>query len=127
MRLEVGRLGKHYRGGVWGLREVTLALEPGVVGLLGPHGAGKSTFLRIVATITAPTEGSVSWNGTDALVEPNRVRAVLGYLPQDFGVYPNLTAREFLAYLAAAKGVPHKAARERIEALLDLVNLKDEA
>ena len=127
MRLEVERLGKLYRGGVWGLRDVTLSLDPGVVGLLGPNGAGKSTFLRIVSTITRPTEGAVRWSGTDALAEPNRVRSVLGYLPQDFGVYPNLTAREFLSYLAAAKGVPAKAARERIESLLELVNLRDEA
>jgi ABC-type multidrug transport system ATPase subunit len=112
---------------VWGLREVDLALEPGVIGLLGPNGAGKSTLLRIVATITRASEGTASWNGEDVAKRPDAVRRVLGYLPQDFGIYPNLTPREFLAYLAAAKGIAARAARARIEALLDLVNLRDEA
>jgi ABC-type multidrug transport system ATPase subunit len=127
MRLTISGLGKRYRGGVWGLRGIDLELEPGVIGLLGPNGAGKSTLLRILATISRPTEGSVTWNGADVVARPEPLRAVLGYLPQDFGVYPNLSAREFLAYVAAVKGLPRGVARPRIEALLDLVNLRDDA
>jgi len=127
MRLTISGLGKRYRGGVWGLRGIDLELGPGVVGLLGPNGAGKSTLLRILATISKPTEGSVRWDGEDVVARPEPLRAVLGYLPQDFGVYPNLNAREFLAYIAAAKGLPWAAARARIDALLELVNLRDEA
>jgi ABC-2 type transport system ATP-binding protein len=127
MRLVLEGLGKRYRGDHWGLRGVDCELGPGVVGLLGPNGAGKSTLLRIVATITGATEGRVLWNGADVARDPDAVRRVLGYLPQDFGIYPNLTPREFLAYLAAAKGIPRRAARERIEALLDLVHLREEA
>jgi ABC-type multidrug transport system ATPase subunit len=127
MKLELARLGKRYPGGVWGLRGVDLALAPGVVGLLGPNGAGKSTLLRIVATITRASEGTVSWNGEDVARHPDAVRRVLGYLPQDFGIYPDLTAREFLGYLAAAKELPRRAAEERIEALLDVVNLREDA
>jgi ABC-2 type transport system ATP-binding protein len=127
MRLQIEGLGKRYRGGNWGLRGVDLDLAPGVVGLLGPNGAGKSTLLRILATISKPTEGRVLWNGDDVFRDPEPLRRALGYLPQDFGVYPNLTAREFLAYVAAAKGVAARAARERIETLLDLVALRDDA
>lgn len=127
MKLTVEGLGKRYRGDHWGLRGVDCELAPGVVGLLGPNGAGKSTLLRIVATITTASEGRVLWNGVDVARQPDAVRGILGYLPQDFGIYPNLTPREFLAYLAAAKGLPRKLARERIEALLDLVHLRDEA
>jgi len=127
MRLTISGLGKRYRGGVWGLRGIDLELGPGVVGLLGPNGAGKSTLLRILATISKPTEGSVRWDGEDVVARPEPLRAVLGYLPQDFGVYPNLNAREFLVYIAAAKGLPRAAARARIDALLELVNLRDEA
>jgi len=127
MRLTIEGLGKRYRGGNWGLRGVDLELAPGVVGLLGPNGAGKSTLLRILATISQPTEGRVLWNGEDVVRAPEPLRRVLGYLPQDFGVYPNLTAREFLAYVAAAKGVPAAAARGRIETLLDVVALRDDA
>jgi ABC-type multidrug transport system ATPase subunit len=91
--------------------------------LLGPNGAGKSTLMRILATITAPTSGTVTWNGTDLAESPDGLRSVLGYLPQDFGVYPNLNAVEFLHYLAAIKGVSAPSARRRIAELLELVNL----
>ena len=126
MRLEVEGVGKRYRS-VWGLREFTLTIEPGVLGLLGPNGAGKSTLMRIIATVTRPTTGHVTWDGTDLARHPDVVRQVLGYLPQDFGVYPNLSPLEFLAYLAAAKGLGGRAARTRIAALLELVNLTADA
>src|SRR5579884_31573 len=125
MRLVIDHVVKQYRGGVWGLREVDLEIEPGILGLLGPNGAGKSTLMRILATITKATEGSVTWNGLDIARRPNELRAVLGYLPQDFGVYPNLSAQEFLEYMAAIKGLDSKNARQRIDELLSNLNLTD--
>jgi ABC-2 type transport system ATP-binding protein len=125
MKLTIEGVGKRYKGDFWGLRGFSLELGPGVLGLLGPNGAGKSTLMRILATITRPTEGRVLWNGTDAVQSPDGLRAELGYLPQDFGVYPNLNAVEFLEYMAAIKGLDGKAARRRIEELLVLVNLAE--
>jgi ABC-2 type transport system ATP-binding protein len=100
-------------------------LRPGVVGLLGPNGAGKSTLMTILATITRATEGRVLWNGVDLAREPDSIRSVLGYLPQNFGVYPRLSAQEFLEYLAAVKGLDGTSARKRISELLALVNLTE--
>src|SRR3954447_13242487 len=125
MELVIEGVGKRYKGDFWGLRGFSLKLEPGVLGLLGPNGAGKSTLMRILATITKPTEGKVVWNDINIVRSPNKLRAVLGYLPQDFGVYPNLNATEFLEYLAAAKGLGRRAARQRIQELLAVVNLVD--
>jgi len=125
LRLEIQNVSKQYDGKVWALRNMTLELAPGVLGLLGPNGAGKSTLMRILATISNATEGRVRWNGTDIAAEPDALRSVLGYLPQDFGVYPNLNAVEFLEYLAAVKGIEARAARRRIDELLALVNLTD--
>ncbi len=127
MQLTIEGASKLYRGKVWGLRGFSLALGPGVLGLLGPNGAGKSTLMRILATLTRPTEGRVLWNGVNIAKSPTALRSVLGYLPQDFGVYPNLTAKEFLEYLAAVKGVEPSAATRRITELLELVNLTDAA
>src|SRR5271165_3942143 len=127
MRLNVESVTKNYRGGVHALRGVQLALEPGVLGLLGPNGAGKSTLMRILATITQPTAGRVLWNDVDIAQNPAGLRDVLGYLPQDFGVYPNLNAFEFLEYLAAVKGLAAPAAHKRIAELLELVNLTEAA
>ena len=127
MELVIDSVGKRYGRSVQALSEFSLSLKPGVLGLLGPNGAGKSTLMRILATVTRPTAGRVSWNGADLARDPDRVRRVLGYLPQDFGVYPNLTASEFLEYLAAAKGLEARAARVRIAELLELVNLTDVA
>jgi ABC-type multidrug transport system ATPase subunit len=98
-----------------------------VLGLLGPNGAGKSTLMRILATITKATSGSVTWNGKDIARSPDQLRAVLGYLPQDFGVYPNLSAVEFLEYMAAIKGLDAKSAKRRINELLQVVNLVEAA
>ena len=125
MKLTIEGVGKRYKGDFWGLKDFTLELGPGVLGLLGPNGAGKSTLMRILATITKPTEGRVAWNGTDIVRSPDGLRAGLGYLPQDFGVYPNLNAVEFLEYMAAVKGLDRTAAARRIEDLLVLVNLAE--
>jgi ABC-2 type transport system ATP-binding protein len=123
MQLAVDNVSKTYRGNVQALRGFTLTLGPGVLGLLGPNGAGKSTLMRVLATVTRPSAGRVLWNGADISRDPDALRSVLGYLPQDFGVYPNLNALEFLEYLAAVKGIEAAAARRRIAELLELVNL----
>jgi ABC-type multidrug transport system ATPase subunit len=125
MKLLLEDVSKLYAGHVWGLKDFTLEVGPGILGLLGPNGAGKSTLMRILATITKPTTGTVTWNGSNIVRTPNPLRTVLGYLPQDFGIYPNLNAIEFLEYLAAAKGLDRKTARPRIEELLAVVNLAD--
>jgi ABC-2 type transport system ATP-binding protein len=125
VQLEISGLSKQYSASVWGLRDFSLAVQPGILGLLGPNGAGKSTLMRIIATVTRATRGQVKWNGQDALRSPDSLRSVLGYLPQDFGVYPHLTAVEFLEYLAAVKGLDAESARRRIDELLTLVNLGD--
>jgi len=124
MTLEVADLGKRF-GNTWALRNIDFTLGSGVVGLLGPNGAGKSTLMRLVTTFGTPTEGRVYWNGTDVFDEPNVIRSAVGYLPQTFGVYPSLTAREFLSYLAGIRGVGN--AGDRIDDLLGLVNLGDAA
>jgi ABC-type multidrug transport system ATPase subunit len=125
MQLDIDRLSKVYRGGVAALTEFSLKVRPGVLGLLGPNGAGKSTLMNILATVTRPSQGSVTWNGVDIAQQPNALRAVVGYLPQDFGIYPNLNPIEFLEYLAAVKGIAASTARRRINELLDLVNLTE--
>jgi ABC-type multidrug transport system ATPase subunit len=125
LKLSIDNVGKCYGGKFWALRRFSLELKPGVLGLLGPNGAGKTTLMSVLATITRASEGKVTWNGTDLAADPNQLRAVLGYLPQDFGVYPNLKAQEFLEYLAAVKGLDAAAARRRIDQLLNVVNLSD--
>ncbi|HEV2351489.1 MAG TPA: ATP-binding cassette domain-containing protein [Terriglobia bacterium] len=125
LKLSIENVGKLYSHKVWALRNFSLELGPGVLGLLGPNGAGKTTLMNILATITRATEGSVTWNGADLQRHPDAVRAALGYLPQDFGIYPNLNAVEFLEYFAAVKGLDAVAASRRIEELLVLVNLAD--
>ena len=127
MQLNVEKLSKTYGRDVHALRGVELNLGAGVLGLLGPNGAGKSTLMRILATITRPSSGRVLWNDADIASRPETLQNVLGYLPQDFGVYPNLNALEFLEYLAAVKGIAAGASRRRISELLELVNLTDAA
>ncbi len=125
MELTIEGVSKQYRGGVWALRDFSLRLRPGVLGLLGPNGAGKTTLMSILATITRATQGKVLWNDIELARDPDAIRSVLGYLPQDFGVYPNLNALEFLEYLAAVKGLDFATSRRRIEELLNLVNLSE--
>ncbi len=123
MKLEINSIGKQYKGGFWGLQEFSLELSSGVLGLLGPNGAGKSTLMNILATTTKPSVGTAVWNNSDIVKKPNALRSVLGYLPQDFGIYPNLNAVEFLQYMAAIKGLDGKTAKRRIGELLQMVNL----
>lgn len=103
---------------------VSLELTPGVVGLIGHNGAGKSTLMQMFATLTRPTRGRLLLDGQDIVARPELMRRRLGYLPQDFGVYPHLTALEFLQYFAALKGVRD---RQRLQQLLELVNLHEQA
>jgi ABC-2 type transport system ATP-binding protein len=125
LKLVIDKVSKRYRGGNWALKGFGLELGSGVLGLLGPNGAGKTTLMSILATITRASEGSVTWDGVDVASNPDGLRAVLGFLPQDFGVYPNLNAVEFLEYLAAVKGLDAATSRRRIDELLNLVNLTD--
>jgi ABC-type multidrug transport system ATPase subunit len=127
MKLHIQNLGKKYGSDTWGLRDFTLQTDGGILALLGPNGAGKSTFMRMLATVMQPTEGKITWENTDIVKNPNALRSVLGYLPQDFGVYPNLNAIEFLEYIAAIKGLAANAAKKRIDELLQVVNLADAA
>ena len=122
MRLE--QLGKTY-GTVRALKSVDLEINCGVFGLLGPNGAGKTTLIRIVATVIRPTSGSASVFETDLLRHPMQVRKILGYLPQDYGAYPQLSGREYLEYIAMLKHV--RRPRQQIEDLLDRFNLSDVA
>jgi ABC-2 type transport system ATP-binding protein len=121
--LEIRSLHKTYRGGTTALADVSVTLGEGVLGLLGSNGAGKTTLLSIIATVVKPTRGTVLWEGKDVVADPGAVRRVLGYLPQDFGVYDRLTAREFLSYLGRLKGVSEGSLASRVGSLLELVNL----
>ena len=103
--LEIQAVTKRFRAGNYGVRDVSLSLSHGVLGLLGPNGAGKTTLMQMIATITRPTSGRVLFRGDDVTVHPNALRERLGYLPQDFGVYDNLTAYEFLSYFAPEERV----------------------
>jgi ABC-2 type transport system ATP-binding protein len=125
MQLELSNVSKTYRGGKQAVAGVSMRIGPGVLGLLGPNGAGKSSLMRILATITRPTDGVVTFDGTDIAARPEGLRRSLGYLPQDFGIYPNLSAREFLGYLAAVKGLTARSAKARVAELLELVNLTE--
>jgi len=111
-------------GTVHALNNVSLELSPGLFGLLGPNGAGKSTLMRTLATLQTPDSGTVTYNGVDIVSDPNIVRRVLGYLPQDFGVYPRMSAIELLDHIAVLKGVSNKKERqEQVLALLSSVDL----
>lgn len=123
MALVIENLSKKYTKEKFGLQDYSITIEKGILGLLGPNGAGKSTLMKIIATISQPSSGSLILDGHDLLKEPNYIRKVLGYLPQDFGVYPNLNAYEFLEYIAAMKGVGGPTLKARIEMLLEGVNL----
>ena len=115
-----------YPNGTRALDAVTLHVPSGMFGLLGPNGAGKSTLMRSIATLQQPTSGTIRFDGLDVLARPEELRRVLGYLPQDFGVYPRISAYDLLDHLAVLKGIAGRAERrETVETLLHLVNLWD--
>jgi ABC-type multidrug transport system ATPase subunit len=128
--IHISQLEKTYSGGVYALRGIDLEIGSGMFGLLGPNGAGKTTLMRIIAGLLNPTGGTVTVDGHDVGTPAGRLAAqtVLGYLPQDMGLYPDLTARQFLDYIALLKGVTDKQARSRqVGELLDLVRLTEQA
>jgi len=127
MSLEIRNLTKQYNAHKTGLSDFSITINKGVLGLLGPNGAGKSTLMKIIATISKPTQGTLFLDGEDIVKNPDFIRRDLGYLPQDFGVYPNLNAYEFLEYIAAMKGVGGGSLRRRIDLLLEGVNLTADA
>lgn len=122
--LEIRNLRKTYPGGVQALRGINLTIDPGMFGLLGPNGAGKSTLMKCIATLLEPDSGDVRFDGLDVLAEREALRRQLGYLPQDFGLYPSLSAEQMLDYLATLKGLVDRSERRRVVgALLERVNL----
>lgn len=123
MELAIDGLSKQYKNGVWGLREFSLTAQSGVFAVVGATGAGKTTLMRLLATVVPPTSGSISWNGEEVSQRPNLLRRVLGYLPQHFDVYARLSGREFLAYVAALKGVKWGATPSSVEQVLARVGL----
>ncbi len=125
--LSIKNLSHTYPNGVHALDAVSLAIPAGMFGLLGPNGAGKSTLMRCLATLQIPSEGAIRFGEIDVLKSPAALRATLGYLPQDFGVYPRVSAQDMLEHLAVLKGVAGRGERrETVEALLRQVNLWDQ-
>jgi ABC-2 type transport system ATP-binding protein len=127
MKLTVTNVSKRYGNSTFGLKDFSITMENGILGLLGPNGAGKSTLLKMIATVSTPTEGLICLNKNNIIKDPNYMRQQLGFLPQDFGVYPNLNAVEFLNYMAAIKGVGGANLNERINQLLEGLNLTEAA
>ena len=124
--LTIRDLRKTYANGVRALDDVSLDIPRGMFGLLGPNGAGKSSLMRCIATLQIPTQGSIRFGDIDVLADPDALRRTLGYLPQDFGVYPRVTALDMLDHLAVLKGIADRAQRrETVDALLHQVNLWD--
>jgi len=122
--LEIANLSHTYANGTVALDDVSLSLPRGMFGLLGPNGAGKSTLMRTVATLQAPTAGSIIFGDIDVLAQPERLRRTLGYLPQDFGVYPRVSATAMLDQMAVLKGITGKGERKSVvETLLNQTNL----
>lgn len=124
MKLTISNLSKTYKNGVKALDDVSIEIESGMFGLLGPNGAGKSTLMRTIATLQAPDTGSVHLDDINILEEKQSLRKVLGYLPQEFGVYPKMNAEELLHYFARLKGIADKNERtEMVNAALEVTNL----
>jgi ABC-type multidrug transport system ATPase subunit len=124
--LKIEKLTHVYGNGTKALDGVDLTIPPGMFGLLGPNGAGKSTLMRTVATLQTPTSGSISFDGLDVIAEPEKLRRTLGYLPQDFGVYPRVSAYDMLDHMAVLKGIAGRGERKTtVEGLLHQVNLWD--
>ena len=126
MLLDIQSLSHQYQSGKntkFAIKSLSLQVEPGILGLLGPNGAGKSSLMRILATITKPSKGNIFWQGQDIIKSPQILRKELGYLPQYFGVYDQLSGIEFLQYIASLKGLDKAKTNHTIEALLHKLNL----
>lgn len=124
MSLKISNLTKTYNNGVKALDGVNLEIESGMFGLLGPNGAGKSSLMRTIATLQQPDSGSIQFDDIDVLKDKNSLRKILGYLPQEFGVYPNMSAETLLDYFAQLKGITNKDERKKIiKEVLEITNL----
>ena len=123
MELTVKNVSKHYKNKT-AINDVSFTLDKGVIGLLGANGAGKSTLMRMMCGILSPSNGSITYNGIS--VNEESYRNILGYLPQDFGYYPDFTAQDFLLYMGALKGLDSKESKKKANELLELVGLSDE-
>ncbi|MEO7522413.1 MAG: ABC transporter ATP-binding protein [Gemmatimonas sp.] len=123
MTLRIDHLSKTYANGVRALHDISLTITPGMFGLLGPNGAGKSTLMRTIATLQPPDSGAIRFRDIDVLEQPDKLRQVLGYLPQEFGLYPNMPADAILDHFATLKGVPAGERKNLVGALLQQVNL----
>lgn len=126
MQLELRNLTKQY-GAKCAVDDINIVLRPGVYGLLGANGAGKTTLMRMISNVLKPSAGSILLNGKTAAELGESYHAQLGYMPQDFGFYPDFTGREFMYYMAAVKGLNEKEAKHQIEHLLQMVNLQEAA
>ncbi|MBW3088881.1 ABC transporter ATP-binding protein [Bifidobacterium sp. 82T24] len=124
--LTVEHVGKELSGKLI-LHDVNLEFERGVYGLLAPNGAGKTTLIKLLATLLTPDAGAIRWDGEDIVGMGERYRSLIGYLPQDFGYYPNHSPRRFLKYIATLQGVPRDEIAPRIDELLAMVHLSDQA
>ena len=124
--LSIKQLNKTYNGEILAMDDISISIKSGMFGLLGPNGAGKSTLMRTIATLQKPDAGTISFNGIDVLESPKEFRSHLGYLPQEFGVYPRITAEQLLNHLATLKGINNKNERkELVDYLLERTNLFD--
>lgn len=125
--LELNAVSFKYSNGFSANENISLTLTHGIIGLLGPNGAGKTTLMKMLSTVNKPTAGDISWNGHNILKNPNALRDELGYLPQDFGVYPSLSAKEFLRYIAVIKGLTFNNVNQRVDECIDMVGLAEKA
>ena len=124
--LNIKQLNKTYNGEILAMDDISISIKSGMYGLLGPNGAGKSTLMRTIATLQKPDAGTISFNGINVLESPKEFRSHLGYLPQEFGVYPRITAEQLLNHLATLKGINNKNERkELVDYLLERTNLFD--
>lgn len=122
MELSFKNVSKNY-GGIVAVDDITYTMETGVYGLLGVNGAGKTTLMKMLCTVTRPTAGEITWNGEDIFRLEERYRDLLGYLPQDFGYYPNLSVSDYMMYIASIKGIRPAVVRKRMKELLEMVGL----
>lgn len=125
--LFIDSVSKRYGRRHWALRTISIHIGTGIVGLVGPNGAGKTTLLKLLATLLRPTEGHIIWDDQDIARHPERIRRMLGYVPQDFGVYPQLTARTFLRYIGELKNLRGSELQHRVETVLETVHLSTDA
>jgi ABC-type multidrug transport system ATPase subunit len=126
-RLQISHLNKTYPNGTKAINNISLELSNGMFGLLGPNGAGKSSLMKTIAGLQKPDSGNIIFNGTDTIKDPRFVKKQLGFLPQDFGVYPKISALDLLNHIAVLKGLSNSSERkEQVNALLAKVNLYEQ-